>query len=203
MADDHYQALEVPRDATADAIKDAWRRIAKASHPDRNPDDEAAVARFLRASEAYEVLGDAARRARYDQSLRAPKRAPRPWDDDIVWAPQGVQRRGGRRPAVHAPPPSDRDVHAVRSGTKNEGSALMIVVGIVGVGPIALMFAVVAATLAGPLPFLLFAGSLTGYALVRLRGHTDAQASALAVALLLTIGAAFAAAQDAGLLEVP
>ena len=93
MADDHYQALEVPHDATADAIKDAWRRIAKASHPDRNPDDEAAVARFLRASEAYEVLGDPARRARYDQSLRVPKRAPRPWDDDIVWAPQGLQRR--------------------------------------------------------------------------------------------------------------
>lgn len=201
MADDHYQALELPRDASPDAIKDAWRRIAKASHPDRNPDDEAAVARFLRASEAYEVLGDPARRASYDRSLRAPKRRDLR-DEDIVWAPSGVRRRGGRA-SVHAPPPSDRDVHAVRSGTRSDGSALMILFGILGVGPVALIFTLVAATAAGPLPFLLVAAGLAGYALSRLRGNADAQASALAVAALLTLGAAFAAAQEAGLLEAP
>lgn len=203
MTPDHYKALEVPPDASQEAIKDAWRRIAKASHPDRNPNDEAAVARFVRASEAYEVLSDPVRRQRYDLSLRVVVRAPRPWDDDIVWAPRGGAPRRGVRRAVHAPGPSDRDVQAVRSGAKNDGNVLMIVVGLVGVGPIALIFAMVAATAAGPLPFLGFAAALSGYALFRLRDQPDAQGSALAVAAVLLFGAAFAAAASAGLFEAP
>ncbi len=200
---DLYAALEVPHDATSDAIKDAWRRIAKASHPDRNPNDAEAVARFVRASEAYEVLADPARRQSYDLALRTPRRTPRPWDDDIVWAPRGGAPRRGVRRTVHAPGPSDRDVQAVRSGVKNDGSALMVVFGVIGVGPIALIFAMVAATAAGPLPFLGFAAALALYALVKLRGQPDAQGSALAVAVILALGAAFAVAQHAGLVEHP
>ena len=120
------------------------------------------------------MLGDPARRARYDQSVvaaaRLRTRPVRPWNEDIVWAPQGMQRRGGRRP-VHAPPPSDRDVQAVRSGTRSDGTALMVVVGMLGVGPIVLMLAVALATIVGgPLFVVLLAGLLLIGLVLRRRG---------------------------------
>jgi molecular chaperone DnaJ len=63
---DYYEVLGVGRHASPDELKRAFRKIAMDSHPDRNPDDEAAAARFKEASEAYTVLSDPARRSRYD-----------------------------------------------------------------------------------------------------------------------------------------
>ena len=64
---DFYEVLGVARDADAAAIKKAYRRRALALHPDRNPDDADAEAAFKEAAEAYEVLSDADKRARYDR----------------------------------------------------------------------------------------------------------------------------------------
>ncbi len=64
---DHYEVLGVSRQASESEIKSAYRRLARQYHPDANPDDPAAEARFKDVANAYEVLGDAERRARYDR----------------------------------------------------------------------------------------------------------------------------------------
>ncbi|MEE2685156.1 MAG: molecular chaperone DnaJ [Planctomycetota bacterium] len=64
---DYYEILGIPQDATQDNIAKAYRKKALKFHPDSNPDDENAISRFKEAAEAYEVLGDANKRARYDQ----------------------------------------------------------------------------------------------------------------------------------------
>ncbi|MDX1623237.1 MAG: molecular chaperone DnaJ [Gemmatimonadota bacterium] len=64
---DYYEVLGVERDATEDDIKRAYRKLAMENHPDRNPDDPEAEVRFKEATEAYEVLRDAEKRARYDR----------------------------------------------------------------------------------------------------------------------------------------
>jgi len=65
---DYYDVLGVGRDATSDEIKKAYRALALEHHPDRNPNrKEEAEARFKEASEAYQVLSDASKRANYDR----------------------------------------------------------------------------------------------------------------------------------------
>jgi molecular chaperone DnaJ len=64
---DYYKVLDVPRSATEAEIKKAYRRLAMKYHPDRNPDDQAALEHFKEAKEAAEVLGDTQKRAIYDQ----------------------------------------------------------------------------------------------------------------------------------------
>lgn len=66
---DHYAVLGVARTATRAQVRTAYRRLAQAFHPDRNPADATAERRFKRVARAYEVLGDARRRAAYDQRL--------------------------------------------------------------------------------------------------------------------------------------
>lgn len=68
---DYYDVLGVPRTATADEVKRAYRQRALEHHPDRNPGDAEAEARFKEAAEAYSVLSDADKRARYDRFGRA------------------------------------------------------------------------------------------------------------------------------------
>jgi molecular chaperone DnaJ len=64
---DYYDVLGVSRDASGDEIKKAFRKLARDTHPDANPDDTAAEARFREIAEAYEVLSDPNRKAAYDR----------------------------------------------------------------------------------------------------------------------------------------
>lgn len=64
---DYYEVLGVPRDADGSAIKSAYRKLAVKFHPDRNPGDAEAEERFKEAAEAYAVLSDGEKRARYDR----------------------------------------------------------------------------------------------------------------------------------------
>lgn len=64
---DYYEVLGVPKTATITEIKSSYRKLAMKYHPDRNPDNEEAEIKFKEATEAYEVLSDENKRARYDQ----------------------------------------------------------------------------------------------------------------------------------------
>lgn len=70
MADekrDYYEVLGVSKDATPEEIKKAYRKMAVKYHPDRNPGDKAAEEKFKEAAEAYDVLSDTEKRAKYDK----------------------------------------------------------------------------------------------------------------------------------------
>ena len=64
---DYYEVLGVARTASDQDIKSAYRKLALQHHPDRNPGDHAAEDKFKEAAEAYSVLADSDKRARYDQ----------------------------------------------------------------------------------------------------------------------------------------
>lgn len=64
---DYYEVLGVGKNADADEIKKAYRKLALKYHPDRNPGDKAAEEKFKEAAEAYDVLSDAEKRKKYDQ----------------------------------------------------------------------------------------------------------------------------------------
>src|SRR5262245_37109534 len=64
---DYYATLGVPKSASDKEIKQAFRKLARKHHPDVNPGDKAAETRFKEINEAYEVLGDAGKRKKYDE----------------------------------------------------------------------------------------------------------------------------------------
>src|SRR5881296_638411 len=64
---DYYEVLGVARTATSQELKSAFRKLAIQYHPDKNPGDKASEDRFKEAAEAYEVLCDAEKRAKYDR----------------------------------------------------------------------------------------------------------------------------------------
>ncbi len=96
---DYYKVLGVERKASADDIRKAYRKLAMQFHPDKNPGDKKAEEKFKEINEAYQVLSDETKRARYDQLGSAYSdfrtRGGRPgdfqWDQ---WAQQGGQQRG-------------------------------------------------------------------------------------------------------------
>ena len=65
---DYYEVLGINKGASEDEIKKAYRKTAKKYHPDLHPDDPVAEAKFKECNEAYEVLGDPQKKARYDNS---------------------------------------------------------------------------------------------------------------------------------------
>lgn len=67
MKQDFYEILGVTKSASADEIKKAYRKMALKYHPDKNPDDKEAEEKFKKAAEAYEVLSNPEKKARYDQ----------------------------------------------------------------------------------------------------------------------------------------
>ena len=67
MAQDPYQELGVTRTASADEVRRAFRKLAKQYHPDKNPGDKAAEERFKRVSAAFDLVGDADKRKKFDQ----------------------------------------------------------------------------------------------------------------------------------------
>ena len=69
MADkrDYYEVLGISKDASADEIKKAYRKLTKENHPDLHPGDKACEERFKEGNEAYEVLSDPEKRKKYDQ----------------------------------------------------------------------------------------------------------------------------------------
>jgi curved DNA-binding protein CbpA len=77
-----YRRLEVAPEASAEQIGRAYRRLAHGLHPDTHPEDPDAPIRFREITEAYEILSDPARRARYDRNRQPPPtsdlRPPRP-----------------------------------------------------------------------------------------------------------------------------
>ncbi|MET0336714.1 MAG: J domain-containing protein [Caulobacter sp.] len=66
MANDPYTELGVSRTASADEIRKAFRKLAKANHPDQNPGDKAAEERFKRLSAAFDIVGDETKRKKFD-----------------------------------------------------------------------------------------------------------------------------------------
>src|SRR5579884_1907146 len=84
---DYYKILGVDRSADQRAISQAFRKLARQYHPDVNPGNAAAEQRFKEINEAYQVLGDPGRRAKYDQLLDLRQRGGN-WED--------LLRRGGR-----------------------------------------------------------------------------------------------------------
>ncbi|MDP8916366.1 MAG: DnaJ domain-containing protein, partial [Pseudomonadota bacterium] len=67
MARDLYSELGVSKTADADTIRRAYRKLAKDLHPDRNPGDKGAEDRFKKVTAAFDVLGDAEKREKYDR----------------------------------------------------------------------------------------------------------------------------------------
>ncbi len=67
MAEDHYQTLGVPRTASAEDIRKAYRELARKYHPDLHPDDESAKAQFKKVQSAFDVLNDPSKREMYDR----------------------------------------------------------------------------------------------------------------------------------------
>jgi DnaJ-class molecular chaperone len=78
MSADPYEVLGLKKDATADDIRKAYRKIARTSHPDLNPDDPVAEARFKAASAAHDLLKDPEQRARFDRGEIDASGAERP-----------------------------------------------------------------------------------------------------------------------------
>jgi curved DNA-binding protein CbpA len=88
-AEDHYRVLGVPRTADMPEIRRAYRRLARQHHPDRNPGPDGPRS-FRALAEAYQVLGDPARRARYDQTIQPPALPNVPRSAAAVVARRGV-----------------------------------------------------------------------------------------------------------------
>jgi len=103
---DLYQVLGVTREASREEIALAWRRRARAEHPDARPADTGAPGRFRALAEAWRVLGDPARRAAYDRALTRdlppPARVPAAGTPVPVRRPAGS---GGGGLQVGAPVP--------------------------------------------------------------------------------------------------
>ena len=105
---DYYKVLGVGEKATSDEIKKAYRKLARELHPDKNPDDPKAEARFKEVQEANEVLSDSAKRREYDAMRKNPFGAGPGFQtgtgSEFYQRPDGTyvrfERGGSRRPSA-------------------------------------------------------------------------------------------------------
>jgi DnaJ-class molecular chaperone len=102
LARDPYQELGVPRTASADEIRKAFRKLAKQNHPDTNPNDKAAEERFKKVSAAFDIIGDPEKKKKFDageidadgrETMRGFGAGQGPWGQ-----PGGFRRSGGGGP---------------------------------------------------------------------------------------------------------
>src|SRR5580704_7126384 len=105
MADDLYAVLGVPKDVAADTLKKAYRKLAGQLHPDKNPGNKSAEARFKQVNHAYEVLNDAKKRKLYDEFGEEGLREG--FDAERVRAYRGWSSRQGAGGAGRARPGPD------------------------------------------------------------------------------------------------
>src|SRR5215469_6599033 len=91
---DYYETLDVPKTATEEDIKKAYRKLARKHHPDVNPGDKAAEEKFKEINEAYEVLSDPEKRKKYDQ-LGADWNRPGGFQPPPGWQWEAQQPGGG------------------------------------------------------------------------------------------------------------
>ena len=127
MATDYYELLGVDRGASAADLKRAYRKLARQYHPDANPNDQEAEAKFKEISEAYAVLSDESARARYDQfgheGLRSGGMGGDPFNfdlNDIFENFFGGNPFGGGRTRRPAGPPPGEDQEIVLDLTFEE-----------------------------------------------------------------------------------
>ena len=85
---DYYEVLGVDRNADADAIKKAYRKLAIKYHPDKNPGDKAAEEKFKEAAEAYDVLSNPEKRRKYDQFGHSMARRDSPAEAESTIRPE-------------------------------------------------------------------------------------------------------------------
>src|SRR5688572_32464458 len=110
-----YEVLGVPKTASQDEVKKAFRKLAKKHHPDANKNDTKADARFSELNSAYEIVGDEDKRKAFDRGEIDAEGKPRfrgfegfgggpgrggagqgDHFESFTWGPEGFQRRGGR-----------------------------------------------------------------------------------------------------------
>jgi molecular chaperone DnaJ len=124
---DFYKVLGVSKDASPEDIKKAYRKLARANHPDSKPGDAAAEERFKSISEAYSVLSDADRRKEYDEQrtlfgsggFRVPPPGQGPRDFNDLFGGGG----GAGAERVRSPPGPGhrvRDLPDVRAGARGQ-----------------------------------------------------------------------------------
>ena len=107
---DPYEVLGVPRDASPDEIKSAYRRLARRYHPDVNPNDPSAEDKFKEIGEAYSILSDEEKRRRFDQFGSTDDIPVDPFFGqggfadifDMFFGTQSGGSRGGRRSRIRS-----------------------------------------------------------------------------------------------------
>src|SRR5215471_12550186 len=122
MSTNLYETLGVPKNASQDEIKKAYRKLARQYHPDRNPDDSSAEAKFKEVQTAYDVLSDAEKRKQYDSfgngrvgGAGGPGGVPFDFnlqDFDIGDILGGIFSRGGRGAGAQRQPQRGADLEA-------------------------------------------------------------------------------------------
>ncbi len=125
---DHYETLGVPRDADAQTIKSAYRKLALRYHPDRNNGDDAAEERFKAINEAYAVLSDPEKRARFDRYGDADAQAHFTGDIfDVFASVFGAGMAGGGRARQRGMAGEDLEVNlGVTLEQAREGATLQV-----------------------------------------------------------------------------